>query len=89
MVKFNKFNVANGTAKVRVFYSLDGRTDGRKVVTIYAKSYAESLKAIFPQNTENKSDSMTDYFETDLVRLFEDHPLYNEARAKVESFTRK
>ncbi len=85
-VKFNKFNVTNGTDKARVFYSLDGHVSGRKVVTLYAKGYAQGLGKMFAGEVKNASDSTTDYFEKDTVRLFEDHPLYGVARARVEFF---
>jgi len=83
-IKFNKFNVSNGSNKARVFYSLDNRVDGRRVVTLYAKDYLHSLAPIFGADTENESDYQTDYVETDTVRIFEDNPLYAAARARAE-----
>jgi len=83
MIKFNKFNVTNGTVKARVWYSFDNRIDQRKCVTIYAKDYTRELGKIFASEYTNNSDSMSDYFETGKVVLFEDHPLYQQARAKV------
>ncbi len=85
MIKFNKFNVTDGTIKARVYYSLDNRIDGRKVVTLYAKDYDRNLGKLFADSYENKTDSMTDYFETGTVRLFEDHPLYAVARKHAEA----
>ena len=86
MIRFNKHFVTNGTVRARVHYSLDNRVDGRKCVTLYAKDYTNDLATIFPAQTQNDSDSMTDYFETGRVVLFEGHPLYNEARKRVEYF---
>ena len=86
MIKFNKFHVTNGTDKVKVHYSLDGRTDGQKCVTIYSKEYGHTLGYIIPQNYRNESDMMTDYFEKGRVNLFEGDELYSEARNRVESF---
>jgi len=37
-IKFLQHSVKCGDEKARVWYSLDNRTDGRKVVTIYAKN---------------------------------------------------
>jgi len=68
--------------KCRVHYSLDNRTDGRKCITIYAKTYDEDMKGIIEY--KNNSDLMSDYFEKDRAVLFEDHPLYSEARKMVE-----
>lgn len=85
-IKFNQHHVTDGTTKARVFYSLDNRTDGRKVVTMYAREYGPGLGKMFAGHVENNSDLMTDYIESDTVRLFEDHPLYAQARARVEVF---
>jgi hypothetical protein len=85
MIKFNKFNVTNGTDKAKVHYSLDNRTDGRTCVTIYAKDYDRSLGRIFDDEYTNNSDSQTDYFEKGRVVLFDDHPLYAAARAQADA----
>lgn len=89
-VRFNRFHVAQGAVKVRVWYSLDNNVNGRKVVTLYAKDYDRKLGVIFQGGEyENNTDSMTDYFEKGLVRLFEDHPLYVAARARAEQIRDK
>ena len=85
MIKFNKFNVTNGTDKAKISYSLDNRADGRNCVTLYAKDYNRSLGRIFDDEYTNNSDSMTDYFEKGRVVLFDDHPLYAAARAQAEA----
>lgn len=87
MVKFNKHHVVNTAtkAKARVCYSLDNRTDGRKCVTMYAKDYSNALHLIFADAYKNDSDLHTDYFDKGKAVLFEDHPLYREARAAVEA----
>jgi hypothetical protein len=85
MIKFNKFNVTNGTDKAKISYSLDNRTDGRNCVTLYAKDYDRALGHIFFEEYINNSDSMTDYFEKGRVVLFDDHPLYAAARAQAEA----
>jgi len=85
MIKFNKHNVANTESKekARVHYNVDNRIDGRKCVTIYAKDYNGALGKIFAAEYVNNSESMTDYFETGKVVLFEDHKLYAAARARA------
>lgn len=82
-VKFNLHNAVNTEtgAKARIRYSLDNRTDQRKCVTIYGKDILEELFPVFGDDVKNDSDSMTDYFESDRVNLFEGHPLYEAARA--------
>lgn len=88
-IKFNKYNITNGTVKARVWYSLDNRVDGRSCVTIYAKDYSNlALEEIFAGETINNTDTMTDYFEKSRVVLFPDHPFYSAARARAESCRR-
>lgn len=85
MIKFNKYNVTNGTDKAKISYSLDNRTDRRSCVTLYAKDYGRSLGRIFADEYTNNSDMMTDYFEKGRVVLFDDHLLYAAARAQAEA----
>ena len=82
-IKFNKFNVTNGTTKARVHYSVDNRADGRSCVTIYAKDYDDALGVVFGDTYVNDTDYHTDYFDKGRVVLFEDHALYQAARARA------
>ena len=84
MIKFNKFNVTNGTDKARVHYSVDNRKDDRKCVTLYAKDYGHALGRVIDGDYINDTDTQTDYFDHGRVVLFEDHPLYPAARARAE-----
>ncbi|ACL06255.1 hypothetical protein Dalk_4577 [Desulfatibacillum aliphaticivorans] len=89
MLKFNKHHVTNGVEKARCHYSLDNRVDGRPCVTIYAKDYDNKLGALFAFEDgvyKNETDMRTDYFEAGRVVLFEDHPLYKQARSRAVSF---
>lgn len=88
MIKFNKHNVTNGTAKARVTYSAFAMvTTGQECVTLYAKGFLDgrTLGDIFCTEYENNTDSMTDYFEAGRVRILKGHPLYAAAleRAKM------
>lgn len=85
-VKFNKYHVTDGETKARCFYSIDNRVDGRKCVTIYAKDFRSGLGRIFDDEYKNDTDSQTDYFDQGKAVLFEDHPLYETARARVAGF---
>jgi hypothetical protein len=84
MVKFNKFNVANGTDKARVHYSHGFIIGGRECVTIYAKDYGHALGRVFAGSEEyqNDTDSQTDYFDKGRVRIFPDSPLWSAALAR-------
>lgn len=77
-IKFNMHNVVCESEKTRVHYSLDNHVSGKPCVTIYAKDYSGSLNMF--SNMENNSELMTDYFEKDRVRLFENDAYYTEAR---------
>jgi hypothetical protein len=84
MIKFNKFNVTNGTDKARVHYSVDNRCDGRACVTIYSKDYDRALGRIFADCYVNDTDTQSDYFDKGRVVLFADHPLYAAARGRAD-----
>jgi len=89
-IKFYQYYATNGTTKVKIHYSLDGRTDKRNCVTIYARDYNRAdFKAIFGDIARNDSDMMTDYFEQSHADIFESHPLYNLARQKAEHYLTK
>ena len=87
-ITFNKHNITNGTKKARVFYSINGRTDGRNCVTVYAKDSTANLKAIFA-NATNNTDITTDYFETSKIDLFETSPFYAAALKRAQLNTKK
>lgn len=82
-ITFNKHNVTNGTNKARVFYSINGRTDGRNCVTIYAKDLTANLKTIFADFVNN-TEANTDYFETSKVSVFETSPFYAAALKRAQ-----
>ena len=74
-------NTATG-AKARCHYhrgELVGRGDA---VTIYAKTYSDSLYAVFG-DCENNTDTQTDYFEKDRFRILPSNPLFAEACARA------
>ena len=85
-IKFNRYHVTNGIEKARVFYSLDNRTDGRKCVTLYARDYDLALGRVLGNAYRNETDPTSDYIDAGKAVLFEDHPLYETARARAISF---
>jgi hypothetical protein len=85
-IKFNKYNVTNGTEKARVSYSaFKMTTTGQNCVTLYAKSYEDGNKLgnILSDVYENETEIMSDYFEKGRARIIEGHPLYAEAYARA------
>lgn len=82
MIKFNKFNVTDGTRTARVSYSaFKLASTGEDCVTLYAKDATSGriLPAIFEAEYQNDSDAMSDYYDNGRVRLKANHPLYAEA----------
>lgn len=82
MIKLMKHYATNGKIKARCWYHRSPIKD-RDCVTIYAKDYTREFDEIF-QNTENDSDSMTDYFEKSRFRVYPDSPLWEQAVARSE-----
>lgn len=81
MIKFNKYNVTNGTVKARVWYSKWCK-DGRFCIDITEKDYGRNIHQIF-ENVQNDTDSSTDYFCSSTVRIFEGDALYEAALARA------
>ena len=57
-----------------------------ETITIYARDYrrfSAAVRAHFA--VENNSDTMTDYFEQDRIRVRPDHPLYPQVKAAMEA----
>jgi hypothetical protein len=52
-------------------------------ITIYGKNYRD-LPLIEGLTVENDSDSMTDYFENDRIRVTPDNPFYPEVKAALD-----
>lgn len=91
MIKFQKHYVTDGAAKVRVFYS-DGQVyardeNGKQVlrdcVSLYDKDYGHGLRALFADQYQNDTDTMTDYFDKGRVRFFPGHPFYDLVKARA------
>lgn len=55
-----------------------------ETITIYMRDY-KSLPRVEGLNINNDSDIMTDYFETDTVRVFPDSPYYEDARKALKA----
>lgn len=87
-ITFHKHYVTNGTDKARVRYSYYGITspyEPKKSITMYEKDYERNLGKVFT-NVENDSDSMTDYFEENRVRVYEGEPQFDELLNKLREW---
>jgi hypothetical protein len=61
-----------------------GLPDG--TITVYAKRYSGFSAEVWDAfDVRNDSDGMTDYFETDRIRVKPDHPLYSQVLAAVKA----
>lgn len=54
-------------------------------ITLYAANYSR-IPRIPELTIENETDIMIDYFESDTVRIFPDHPQYEEARNALRAY---
>lgn len=77
---------ANGGALQKCHYSIGNLVNfPAGTITIYAKDYSGFDSAVKKAFTvENNSETMTDYFETDKIRVLPTHPLYAEVLAALE-----
>ena len=92
MIKFNLYNVVNtdNGNKARVNYCLDNDIRADRSVTLYGKTVLEDLCGVFGnEEVDNDSDSMTDYYESDSVTLFENSKYYEAAREAAERLKAK
>ena len=82
-IKLRRYYCQRDTGpKVRCWYHRGSLRTAPDAVTIYAKSYADSLADVFPANrVENNTELQTDYFEKDRVRILPDDPLWEDACA--------
>jgi len=84
-IKFMKHYVTSGTAKARVFYVASRvKSTGEACVTLIAKSFEDGriLGQMFASLYENKTDTMTDYFDNGRVRIVVGTDLYESAKAR-------
>lgn len=68
----------------RSYAAWSGLPDG--TITIYAKTYSGFCAEVWEAfDVSNDSDSMTDYFAKDTIRVKPDHPLYQQVLAAVKA----
>jgi len=91
---YNGLKVGKGKLqKAGYSYQEETEISGRKIperVTVYGSVYPGfSAEVRTELEVENNSDSMTDYFEADRIRLSPDHPRFLDAlTAHVKGLTR-
>jgi len=97
MIKFMYNGIKQDGKLHRVYYTLSSTpTLPEGTITIFAKDYYPPLPRVEGLNVENNSDSMTDYFEKDTIRVSPTSKYYsqvleaynkNQARKDREPYT--
>ena len=88
MFKFFWNGIKGSDGKLQKAFYSDGQLTNfpAGTLTIYAKDYRRfygDVAAAFA--VENDSDSMTDYFEDDRIRVLPSHPLYPQVLAALKA----
>ena len=84
-IRFMQHYVTNGTSKAKCRYYASATREGRAFVDVDAVSYDAQLRPIFGTAVRNDTDTMSDYFCKDSVRIFSDSPLYPAALARAKA----
>lgn len=84
-IRFMQHYVTDGTSKAKCRYYASETREGRAFVDVDAVSYGAQLRPIFGTAVRNDTDTMTDYFCKDSVRIFSDSPLYPAALARAKT----
>ncbi len=83
---WNGIKVNNGPLQKASFSIGNTLNHPQGTITIYAKNYRRfSAEAWEAFDVQNDSDSMTDYFESDRIRVRPDHPFYAQALKAVHA----
>lgn len=83
-IKVNNGTLQKATYNKGCYTPASGLPDG--TITLYAKHYTGFTREVWEAfDVQNDSDSMTDYFETDRIRVKPDHPLYTEVLAACQA----
>ena len=83
-VRFMAHYVTDGKNKAKVRYYASQDRSGRAFVDVDAKHHGAQLGRMLP-GVRNDTDTMTDYFCKDSVRIYSGSPLYPAALARVNA----
>lgn len=86
-IKFNLFNVTNGTLKASVHYSHNTDRDGVEMVTLYARGFdcGRALCEMFGADVyTNNTDMQSDVFDKGHITLRPGHALFAAASAAAD-----
>lgn len=80
MLKFFYNGIKENSGKLqKAMYSQSTDNNGKTFFNVYAREYtrfSEEIKKSFI--VHNDTDTMTDYFDQDMIMVYSDHPLYNQ-----------
>lgn len=88
---WNGIKDAKGAKLQRAWYS-DSQLKSfpAGTITIYARDYERFSPAVRECfSVENHTDTMTDYFDSDTIRVIPSHPLYAQVKAAMDACTAK
>lgn len=85
-LKFFYNGIKGSDGKLQKCYFWESRGNFPEgTITIYAKEYKRFSAEVREHFTvENNTDSMTDYFEEDRIRVNPSHPLYAQVKAALD-----
>lgn len=88
-VRFLMHAVTDGVHKSKVWYSPSTDFDGNlEYISVHADGYGAQLNKFF-DNVRNETDIMTDYFDTDSVKIYPDSPYWNDCKAAMDKVMNK
>lgn len=82
---YNGIKVGKGSLQKAHFSLGNLRNHAENTITIYAREYTRfsaEIREAF--KVENDTDTMTDYFEHDRIRVEPSHPLYAQVKAAFD-----
>jgi len=87
---YNGLKIEGNKKLFKYWISNGARTDGKKGLTVYARTYDDFPEEVRKEfKVENNSDMMTDHFEKDKFFVEINHRLYNDVRVAHDKALRK
>ena len=82
---YNGIKVNGGKLQKANICETELRNHPKGTITIYARDYRRfSVEVAESFTVQNDTDSMTDYFDSDTIRVEPSHPLYAEVKAAAD-----
>lgn len=83
---WNGIKASDGKLQAAYFWDSELRNYPAGTITISAKNYSGfSAQVAEAFEIQNHTDSQTDYFEHDTIRVTPTHPLYSQVKASMDA----